>query len=673
VPLGDFIIARGRIESGERRGGFMHWRPRGQRSEYRESGGVSRFAWVLKKKKSGFRVQTRFPFSLAGQLGVRWIGSASCLLWAVGVFQWSISAAATVERRIEAVQSHLLPPVLIDRESPRTQTLTARMATLHVPGISIAVIHDGQIDWARGFGVARRDGTRVTPQTLFEACSISKPVSATAILRLVQDGKLDLDVDVNRYLKRWKLPRAPFAAHAEVTLRELLNHTAGVTVAGFPGYLPGTPFPNIAQILVGDPPANTPALRVDLFPGIGFRYSGGGYVVAQQVVEDVTGKPFSAVVRETVLTPAHLHDSVYQQPLQVPFSQSSAEAYDENGHPVTGGTRIYPELAPAGLWSTPTDLAKWAIEIQRALSGRSNPILSRSVAQQMLTPGLQGWGLGPAVGGRASHRYFTHSGVGVGMRTYLLAYTDGDGIVVMTNGANGAMLTEEVVRTVAEEYGWPDLRPAVHTVSRVSLHDDSAIVGTYQLSRYTLMHVTHVGDRLFVQRTGQGKLELLPEGHDRYFLRDVDCQFIFAFDPVGHATGFTSIQGGQIEFAKAITESQSESVRMSLAQKLHDNHVDPLSESALRGYIEQLRRGSVNYGRLSVEVAQRTRARQAEFSQLIIALREVQQISFVGVAPDGEDVFDVQFDNGPMRWSILPTEDGHVDEIGFTFLIRSVG
>lgn len=266
-------------------------------------------------------------------------------------------------------------------------------------------------------------------------------------------------------------------------------------------------------------------------------------------------------------------------------------------------------------------------------------------------------------------------GVGVGMRTYLLAYTQVDGIVVMTNGANGAALTEELVRTVAEEYGWPDFRPAVHRVSRVGSHDDRAIVGTYQLSRYTLMQVTQAGDRLFVQRTGHGQLELLPEGHDRYFLRDVDCQFMFAFafDAAGHATSFTSLQGGQVEFARAITEAQSEVVAKSLAQKRHDNHADPRSEPALRTYIEALRAGTVDYGRLSVEVAQRTRERQAEFSHLMVALRKVQRISFVGVAPDGADVFDILFDNGPMRWTILPTADGQVDAIGFTFLIRPVG
>ena len=137
---------------------------------------------------------------------------AARLLWAIGVFQWSISAAATDERRIEAVQSHVLPPVLIDGESARTQTLTARMAALHVPGVSIAVIHDGKIDWARGFGLARPDGTRVTTRTPCQACSISKPVSATAILRLAQEGKLDLDVDVNTYLKRWNLTSDPLGA-----------------------------------------------------------------------------------------------------------------------------------------------------------------------------------------------------------------------------------------------------------------------------------------------------------------------------------------------------------------------------------------------------------------------------------------------------------------------------
>jgi hypothetical protein len=172
--------------------------------------------------------------------------------------------------RIEHIQ-RLIPPVVVPGEArPR---LSARMAELHVPGVSIAVIHDGAIQWARGFGVARVGGPPVTAKTLFQAASISKPVTALAVLRLVQAGKLDLDTDVNGYLKSWKIPENTFTEEHPVTLRELLTHSAGVTVHGFPGYASGAPIPTLTQVLNGTPPANSPAIRVDTTPGTAWRYS----------------------------------------------------------------------------------------------------------------------------------------------------------------------------------------------------------------------------------------------------------------------------------------------------------------------------------------------------------------------------------------------------------------
>lgn len=220
------------------------------------------------------------------------------------------SAASDTEARIQRIQHHLLPPVLIDGEPRRTSEIAEWMEKLHVPGVSIAVIHNGRLDWARGFGVVRIGGPAVTPATLFQACSISKAVSATAMLHLAQQGRLGLDADVNAYLRSWKLPANAFTAKTKVTLRQLLNHSADVTVSGFPGYLAGSPLPTLAQMPEGVPPAISPPIRVDMLPGIGYRYSGGGYLVAQQVVEDITNKPFADVVRDTVLSPYDRGDGI---------------------------------------------------------------------------------------------------------------------------------------------------------------------------------------------------------------------------------------------------------------------------------------------------------------------------------------------------------------------------
>ena len=201
--------------------------------------------------------------------------------------------AASAEARADRLEHAMLPAVLVAGETTAPVSLAARMAALHVPGVSIAVIHQGRIDWARSYGVARPDGAPVTAETLFQAASISKPVTALVTLAAAERGQLNLDVDVDTYLRDWKLPRDADAAGRVVSLRDLLHHAGGVTVHGFAGYAPGAPLPTIDQILQGASPANSGPVRVDTAPGVLWRYSGGGYVVIRKALEDVTGLPFA--------------------------------------------------------------------------------------------------------------------------------------------------------------------------------------------------------------------------------------------------------------------------------------------------------------------------------------------------------------------------------------------
>jgi CubicO group peptidase (beta-lactamase class C family) len=219
------------------------------------------------------------------------------------------------EQRIRHIQDAILPAVFTKGEPPATTKLADRMAALNVPGVSIAVVHDGKIEWARGFGVTRVGGPGVTPDTLFQAASISKPVTAMAVLRLAESGKLDLDADVNQYLKSWKVPENTFTQKTKVTLRELLTHTAGITVHGFPGYASDSARPTVVQVLNGEKPANTSAILVDTIPGTDWRYSGGGFVVTQLLLEDVTGQAFPTLMHDIVLGPIGMTRSTYEQPL----------------------------------------------------------------------------------------------------------------------------------------------------------------------------------------------------------------------------------------------------------------------------------------------------------------------------------------------------------------------
>jgi len=296
----------------------------------------------------------------------------------------------------------------------------------------------------------------VDTTTLFQAASISKTLTAIAALRLVQDGALQLDEDVNLRLTSWKVPTSQLTAVEKVTLARLLSHSAGVTVSGFPGYRTGSPIPTTEQVLRGEPPANTSKVEVDIVPGNTMRYSGGGYTIVQLLISDVTGKPFADVMREIVLVPAGMSRSTFAQSLPAVRWVEAASGHSRTGTAITGKFYTYPELAAAGLWTTPSDLARFAIEVQRAFDGGSRGILSAGLTRQMLTPRSDDYGMGFTIAGEGGDRWFAHSGSNVGFRSHLVASVHGGrGAVVMTNGDRGFDLATEILRAIARTYDWP--------------------------------------------------------------------------------------------------------------------------------------------------------------------------------------------------------------------------
>jgi CubicO group peptidase (beta-lactamase class C family) len=549
--------------------------------------------------------------------------------------------------------------------------LADRMAALHVPGVSIAVIHDGKIEWARGFGVTRVGGPPVTPDTLFQAASISKPVAAMAVLRLVQSGKLSLDTDVNQYLKTWKLPANSFTERTKVTLRELLTHTAGLTVHGFAGYASDAPLPTLLQVLDGEKPANSAPIRVDTEPGTVWRYSGGGYVIAQQLLQDVTGEPFAKLMHDTVLSPIGMAKSTYEQPLPKNRLAEVALPYRGDGQPVPGGPHVYPEMAPAGLWTTPSDLARYAIEVQRSLSGTSNRVLSAAMVGQMLTPGLNHQGLGPGTGGSAQHPYFTHGGANEGYRCNLVAYNEGDGVVIMTNGDNGGQLASEIQRSVAREYGWPDFQPLEHTVTKVDAKSLDSYTGVYKSSNGAFM-VTREGDQLFVQLTGQPKFPLFQESERKFFLKVVDAQIAFEVDAHGRATQLTLHQNGMDQPATRLDDAEAKRIAdesaaraEAAATRFKEQKPAPGSEAAVRRAVEELRLGQPDYSLMSPAFADVTRQQLPNLKSTVIQLGAVQAVTFKGVGPGGRDIYEVKFENGLTEFRIAMTLDGKIEGMGF--------
>jgi CubicO group peptidase (beta-lactamase class C family) len=366
-----------------------------------------------------------------------------------------IYAADDIEQRIARVENGLLPATAAVGVPPQPKRIRERMEALNVPGVSIAVINHGAIEWARGYGMADVSSARaVTTHTRFQAGSISKPVTAMAVLTLIEKGKLSLDRNVNDYLIRWKLPDNVYTASRAVTLRALLSHTAGVNVHGYQGYGAGMPTPSLIELLDGKPPANSVAVRVDALPGSAWRYSGGGYEIVQQLLEDTSHKTLSHFAQDAVLAKIGMRESRFVLPAE--WEALAAHAYLADGSPVAGGWHTYPETAAAALWTTPSDIARFAIEIQNSLAGKSNRVLSQAMTKQMLTPGIEAFGLGLFLGEPSDLRpSFRHSGGNQGFRNMMFAYElTGQGAVIMTNSDNGGALVEEVLRAIAREYGW---------------------------------------------------------------------------------------------------------------------------------------------------------------------------------------------------------------------------
>jgi CubicO group peptidase (beta-lactamase class C family) len=336
-------------------------------------------------------------------------------------------------------------------------TITELMKLTKTPGVSIAVFQDSKIIWTNTYGVADVVTKQpVTAATLFQAASISKPVAAMAVLKAVQDGKIGLDDDVNSVLKSWKLPDNAFTAIRKVTPRMLLSHTGGTTVNGFKGYHPDSPIPTAPQVLGGKTPANSAPVVVDVEPFTLSRYSGGGFTILQLVLEDALGKPFPAILAENVLGPIGMNNSGYDQPPSGDRSSRTARAHSNQGEAMDARWHVYPELAAAGLWTTPSDLAMFAIEVQLSLQGKSNRELNKSMSGKMVTPvGVGYYGLGFATQLRGDAWYFEHSGGNWGFRCDLIAHRDkGYGAVIMTNSDSGNDVVYELRRRIAIEYKW---------------------------------------------------------------------------------------------------------------------------------------------------------------------------------------------------------------------------
>ena len=453
----------------------------------------------------------------------------------------SSSAPTTQEARIQRIEALVLDIPMGEKEPPLRLSLAQAMSAYNVPGVSVAVIDNYKIVWAKGYGVIGTGATTpVGTGTLFQAGSISKPVAATAALALVEKGKLSLDENVNEKLKTWKVPDNEFTKDQKVTLRRLMSHTAGLTVHGFPGYDVDAPLPSIVQILDGEKPANTAPVRVDFVPGTQERYSGGGVTIEQLLMMDVTGKAFPALLRETVLEKVGMTASGYEQPLSPARAALTATATYADGKPVNGRWHIYPEMAAAGLWTTPTDLAKFAIEIAQSKNGKSNKVLTQKTVEEMLTPVLphEGAGLGFFVDDH-NPGVFGHNGADEGFQALLtMNWQTGNGIAIMADSDNGIAVADLLLRSVAKEYAWNYKAEELHPIVLIGkLRGTQTALDRYAELRKSGALAADAGER----ELNQLGYTLLYGGHEQdaitVFQRNVQDypQSSNAYDSLGEA------------------------------------------------------------------------------------------------------------------------------------------
>jgi len=439
--------------------------------------------------------------------------------------------------RIRAVETRLMPAVVLKGRPVPRYTIEERMKALSVPGVSVAVIRDYKIEWAKGYGFADVATKRpVTTKTLFLAGSVSKPVAAAGALSLVEQGKVKLDDDVNRYLKSWKVPENEFTNEQKVTLRRLLSHTAGLTVHGFPGYSAESSVPTIQQILDGVKPANTPPVRVDVLPGSIYRYSGGGYTVMQLMLTEVTGIPFPDFMRRAVLERAGMWQSTYENPLPQRLSAVAASGYAGNGDVLPGQYHTYPEMAAAGLWTTASDLARFVIEIQKSREGRSNQILRQATIEEMLRPEKENYGLGFSITELDGIKEFVHGGSDAGFQALLRATVDGRGIVVMTNSENGSRLASEILLAVAAAYGWA-YKTREREVIAVPPEALEKFAGDYEVGPIGTVKIRVEGDHLVLTSPSLGEIALYPQSAYAFFSLEDLPDLKFAADGSSFTAG----------------------------------------------------------------------------------------------------------------------------------------
>lgn len=489
-----------------------------------------------------YQIKRSYSNSLTPLSTLKKFQPVTLLFFTLSFFNLTLNAQAPyskeVEEEIKLVEQHLAGSIKI--EGIPDDKLSERMAYYKVKGLSIAVIKNYQIVWAKGYGWADEEEQRpVTTVTMFEPGSISKSISALGILKLTQEKKLDLNTDINDYLQSWKFPYDSLSGNKKITLKNLLSHTAGLSVHGFPGYNRKDNIPTLPQLLDGKKPANTGAVRSEFEAGLKFKYSGGGTTISQLLLSDVTHIPYDKFMAEQVLKPLGMDHSSYTQPPPVAQLKSMATGYHADGSMVEGKFHVYPEQGAAGLWTTPTDICKYIIETQLALEGKSSKVLNRELTALRLTPYLdKSSALGVFIEERGGVRYFQHGAANEGFRgMYYGSLEGGDGVAVFVNSDNHKIISE-LINSVATIYNWKGFYSPV--IKKEIIVDETVLqkyTGIY-VNEEDFSQILKKDDGLYLY--GNGTLSKMHFSNDTLFFNlESPLDKHFMKDKDGNVKGFT--------------------------------------------------------------------------------------------------------------------------------------
>jgi len=447
--------------------------------------------------------------------------------------------------KIREVETNITGGLLVNDEKPAT--IQERMAKYKVKGMSIAVIHDYKIVWAKGYGWADEGEKRpVTPETLFEPGSISKSLNAVGVLKLAQDGKIDLNQDINTYLKSWKFPYDSLSKGKKITVANLLSHTAGLTVHGFPGHPIDGPVPTLLQVLDGIKPSYTPAVRSQFEPGLRFQYSGGGTSISQVILTDIVQQPYDVWMYEHVLKPIGMTHSTYAQPLAANLRPIAATAYNRDGYPLKGKFHVYPEQAAAGLWMTPSDLCNYIIDMQLAYQGKPSRVLSPEMVKLHLTPYIdKNAAMGTFVVNMDSALYFQHSAGNDGFSgIFYGSLSGGYGVAVFQN-TDKFQILPEVVNSVAKAYNWKNFYKA--PVRKTAIHVSDDVIKTYEGIYLYDNSFAAIGkrDNAYYFYTDETFARMYFTSPQTFFNAEFNAVKTFVKDEKGEVIGYTRELNGQ--------------------------------------------------------------------------------------------------------------------------------